>query len=66
MDFKSRFTSAGINQTKQEIYIEVISTVDIIMSGKKRQVSISNNVPVVETVVVGSVPDAYFSNAPVN
>lgn len=64
MDFKSNFTSAGINQTKQEIYIEVTSFVDIIVSGNKKRVTVTNNVPILETVIVGSVPGAYFTNNP--
>lgn len=66
MDFRSRFTSAGINQTKQEIYIEVISTIDIIVSGSKKKISVTNNIPIIETVIVGSVPNAYFSNNPLS
>ena len=58
------FTSAGINQTKHQIYLVVDVYVSILLPGFSTVTKVSSTYTVAETVIVGSVPDnyTYFSN----
>ena len=62
--FENAFTSAGINQTKHQIYLVVDVYVSILLPGFSTTTKFSNTYAVAETVIVGSVPDTYtyFSN----
>lgn len=62
--FENAFTSAGINQTKHQIYLVVDVYVSILLPGFSTTTKFSNTYSVAETVIVGSVPDnyTYFSN----
>lgn len=62
--FENAFTSAGINQTKHQIYLVVDVYVSILLPGFSTTTKFSNTYSVAETVIVGSVPDnyIYFSN----
>lgn len=62
--FENVFTSAGINQTKHQIYLVVDVYVSILLPGFSTTTKFSNTYSVAETVIVGSVPDnyTYFSN----
>ena len=59
-DFKSEFKSAGINQTIYRIYLEIECNVSILTSYKTIDKTINNQVLLVETVVVGEVPQTYL------
>ena len=65
-NFENEFTSAGINQTKHQIVLNIDVTVSILLPGFSTATTVSNAVTVAETVIVGSVPDTYtyFSSAP--
>ena len=62
--FENAFTSAGLNQTKHQIYLVVDVYVSILLPGFSTTTKFSNTYSVAETVIVGSVPDnyTYFSN----
>lgn len=64
--FNNRFETAGINQTKHEIVLEVDVSVAILLPGFTTATNVSTAVTVAETVIVGGVPDTYtyFSTAP--
>jgi sporulation protein YunB len=55
----NRFTSAGINQTKHQILLNVDVYVSILLPGFTTATKVSNSFTVAETVIVGSVPDSY-------
>jgi len=57
--FGSRFTSAGINQTRHSIVMEVTAAVTILLPGEEIQAEVRSTVDVAETVIVGVVPDSY-------
>lgn len=59
-DFKSEFTSAGVNQTLHRICLELDVPVTILLPGKSILVPIHSTVCVAETVIVGRVPDTYL------
>ena len=55
----NRFTSAGINQTKHQILLNVDVYVSILLPGFTTATKVSNSFTVAETVIVGSVSDSY-------
>jgi len=56
---ENKFTSAGINQTKHQILLDVDVYVAILLPGFRTATKVSNVFTVAETVIVGSVPDSY-------
>jgi len=59
-DIKTEFKSAGMNQTIYRIYLNLECSVSILTSYKTMEQRITNQVLLVETVVVGDVPETYF------
>lgn len=55
--FGSRFTEAGINQTLHQLTMEVSVDVAILVFGKTLSFTVSSQVVVAETIIVGQVPD---------
>ena len=55
--FESYFTEAGINQTLQKLTMNVSVDVAILVLGKAENFTISSQVVVAETIIVGQVPD---------
>lgn len=58
--FSSTFTEAGINQTLQQLNMEVIVDVTVLVLGKTNSFTVKSNVVVAETVIVGQVPETFF------
>lgn len=58
--FSSDFSEAGINQTLQQLNMHVSVDVTILVLGKTESFTISSQVVVAETIIVGDVPDTYF------
>ena len=59
--FSSKFTSAGINQTLHSIFVDVQTSVSIILPTRTVQVGGSSQVLIAESVIVGKVPDVYLN-----
>lgn len=57
--FNNKFESAGINQTKHQIVLEVDVSVSILLPGYTTATKVSTAVTVAETVIVGTVPESY-------
>ena len=58
--FRSYFSEAGINQTLQQLTMDVIVDVTILVLGQTEEFSVSSQVVVAETIIVGDVPDTYL------
>ena len=58
--FSSDFTEAGINQTLQQLNMHVSVDVTILVLGKTESFTISSQVVVAETIIVGDVPNTFF------
>lgn len=58
--FKSDFTEAGINQTLHQVTMEVVVDVSVLVLGRTEDFTVSGQVVVAETVIVGQVPDTFF------
>lgn len=55
--FTSNFTEAGINQTLQQLIMQVSVDVSILVLGETCSFTVSSQVVVAETIIVGQVPD---------
>lgn len=60
-ELKTEFKSQGINQTVYRIYLEIICNVNIVTSYKTIDTQITNQVLLVETVIVGDIPETYYN-----
>jgi len=56
------FTSAGINQTRHQIMLEVYVTVSIIMPFSVESTDIYTSIAIAETIIVGDVPNMYMES----
>lgn len=59
-DLKSEFTSQGINQTLHRVYLNLSCEVTILTPYNTIKQMIENQVLIAESVIVGTVPDAYY------
>lgn len=59
--YTSDFQSAGINQTRLKIYINVVTDMRVIIPLKSSDSKVKNEVPISETVVVGKIPQTAIS-----
>ena len=60
-DLKSEFKEAGINQTLHRIYLEVRCNVNILTPYDVVNETIVNQVLLIEGLIVGNIPDAYYN-----
>lgn len=58
-DFENKFDSAGINQTRHQIVLNVDMTVIAIIPGYSVTTEVKANYCLAETVIVGTVPDNF-------
>ena len=60
--FRSFFSEAGINQTLQQLTMDVVVDVTILVLGQTRSFPVTSQVVVAETVIVGDVPDTFLQS----
>ena len=58
-DFRSDFSSGGINQTCHRIYLDVTVGITVLMPFHCCSEEVTTSVCIAETVIVGAVPDAF-------
>lgn len=58
--FTSRFNQAGINQTIHQLIMVVSVDVAVLVLGQTNSFTVSSEVVVAETVIVGEVPDTFL------
>ena len=58
--FSSAFSEAGINQTLQQLNMHVSVDVAVLVLGDTNYFTVSSQVVVAETIIVGQVPDTYL------
>lgn len=58
--FHSNFTEAGINQTLQQLTMEVSVDVAVLVLGKTNHFTVATQVVVAETIIVGQVPETFL------
>ena len=55
--YESVFESAGINQTRHKIYLNVSMKMKIIVPLNSKDVEIVSQIPIAETIIVGKIPN---------
>lgn len=58
--FQSHFSEAGINQTLQQLTMDVSVDVSVLLLGKTDSFTVTSQVVVAETIIVGQVPNTFF------
>ena len=61
LKFYDDFRSAGINQTKHQLLVEIKIPAAVNAPGYKNETAVVTQVPIAETVIVGSVPNTYLT-----
>ena len=59
--FISEFTSAGINQTRHRIILELSTKMKVVAPIGSSNIEAVTQIPVAETIIVGKVPDSYVN-----
>lgn len=57
--YSSDFKAAGINQTRQIIYLNVTASIQVIIPTTRNNISITSSIPIAESIIVGKVPTYY-------
>ncbi|MDO6355617.1 sporulation protein YunB [Caloramator sp. CAR-1] len=57
--YRTEFSSAGINQTRHIVYLDVSATVQVIIPLARNSVTVTSSIPIAESIIVGKVPDTY-------
>ena len=60
VEFNNHLISAGINQTKHQINIDVIVDVDVLLPWGTESSEVNTEVLIADTVIVGNVPQTLF------
>ena len=58
--FDSVFETAGINQTKHSIYVDVNTTISVVLPTSTKKIAFVTSALVCECVIVGKVPDISY------
>ena len=53
-------TSAGVNQTRHGVYLDITATVYLLIPGEVIPVTVTDHICVAETIILGTVPDTYI------
>jgi len=65
-EYRTEFTSCGINQTRHIVYIEIFCDINILSYISDNIQNIDIEVPIAETIIIGNVPSTYFENGTQN
>ena len=61
VEFNNNIVTAGINQTKHQINLEVIVDIDILIPWDTESAQVVTEILIADTLVVGQVPDTYLN-----
>lgn len=61
--FRSEFTSAGINQTLHKIFINVQTSVYVVLPTANPKIDASSEVLISEAVIIGEIPSTYLQSS---
>jgi sporulation protein YunB len=60
-NFRNDMVSAGINQTKDQIILEMAVDINVLLPWQVLSTKVTKEVLVAETIIVGEVPDTYMN-----
>ena len=55
--YESKFESAGINQTRHKIYLNVVAKIRLRLPLQNQDIEVSTQIPVSDTIIVGKIPN---------
>lgn len=58
--FDDRFQEAGINQVRHILYLDIETTVKIVVPLLKEDIVVKHQIPIAETIIIGDVPNTYL------
>lgn len=58
--YYTRFETGGVNQTRHKIYIRLKADLRMLVGLSVRDVEVSNDILICETIIVGKVPESYI------
>ena len=61
VEFNNSIVTAGINQTKHQINLDVIVDIDILIPWATESAKVTTEVLIADTIIVGQVPGTYFN-----
>ena len=61
VEFNNSIVTAGINQTKHQLNLEVIVDIDILIPWGTESTQVVSEVMIADTVIVGKVPETYLN-----
>lgn len=61
VQMQDRFESSGINQTRHRFYMRLDTSVRIVVPLHHKEVRVATEVPLVENIIVGAVPETFVS-----
>lgn len=65
-DLRSEFTAQGINQTLHRVYLQVKCNINILTPFDNISREITNQVLLMENVIVGNIPNTYYNLEGIN
>lgn len=65
-DFTSLFEEVGINQTRHSIYVNIKTTISLVLPVSSVPVNISTAILICDNIIVGEVPQVYFDSQNAN
>lgn len=65
-DLRSEFTAQGINQTLHRVYLQVKCHVNILTPFDNISKEITNQVLLMENVIIGNIPNTYYNLEGIN
>jgi sporulation protein YunB len=57
--YRSDFRSAGINQTRHIIYLDVTINLQVVIPLARNSISTTSSIPIAESIIIGKVPGTY-------
>lgn len=60
-DFRNEIGSAGINQLRHQIILELRVDIDVLLPWEMKSTQVLSEVLIAETIIVGKVPDTYLN-----
>jgi len=61
VEMLDRFESAGINQTRHRFFLHLDTRVKIVVPLQQKEARVASDVPLVENVIVGTVPNTFVN-----
>lgn len=59
-EYRTEFTSTGINQTQHKIFIKINCNVKVLSALSTNAQEINIEIPIAETIIIGGVPNTYI------